>query len=171
MAGRLALYQQNRTENNSVKQDTGRTCLSVSLSHLDPPVPIQSLSQDLLLVGEFEAERCVRGCHIKCECFPLSNLITDFYGGISQHSKRQSKRIVIGILSFKVIYGICGIITALGNGLWTTEMLTRSNWFNVCSSGGICTILTFLGCYFVWASHTLSHGFHNLPTTHCNHSG
>lgn len=100
----------------------------MSLSHLDPPVHSQSLSEDLLLVGEFEAERCIRGCHIKCECFPLSNLITDFYGGISRHIERQSKRIVIGILSVKVIYGICGIITALGNGLWTTEMLTHSDW-------------------------------------------
>lgn len=114
----------------------------MSLSHLDPPVRSQSLLEDLLLVGEFVAERCVRGCHIKCKCFPLSNLITDFYGGIRQPSERQSESTVIGILSFKVIYGICGIITAPGNGLWTTEMLTHSDWFNVCSSGGICTILT-----------------------------
>ncbi|TKS70666.1 Suppressor of tumorigenicity 7 protein-like [Collichthys lucidus] len=35
-------------------------------SHLAPPVRSQSLSEDLLLVGEFVAERCVRGCHIKC---------------------------------------------------------------------------------------------------------
>lgn len=119
-----------------MRRKAGRTCLSVSLSHLDPPVRSQSLSEDLLPVGEFVAERCVRGCHIKCECFPLSNLITDFYGGISQHTEGQSKRIVIGLLSFKVIYGICGIITAPGNGLWTTEMLTRGDWFNVCSSGG-----------------------------------
>lgn len=111
-----------------MRRKAGRTCLSVSLSHQDPPVRSQSLAEDLLLVGEFVAERCVRGCHIKCECFPLSNLIIDFYGGISQHSERQSKRIVIGLLSFKVIYGICGIITAQGNGLWTTEMLTRSDW-------------------------------------------
>lgn len=109
------------------------------------------------------AERCVRGCHIKCECFPLSNLITDSYGGISQHTERQSKRIVIGLLSFKVIYGICGIITARGNVPWATERLTRSDWFNVRSSGGICTILTFPWWYFIWASQTLSCGFHNLP--------
>lgn len=109
--------------------------MSLCLRHLDPPVRSQSLSEDLLLVGEFVAERCVRGCHIKCECFPLSNLITDFYGGISQHTERQSKRIVIGLFSFKVIYGICGIITERGNGLWTTEMLMCSDWFNACSSG------------------------------------
>lgn len=142
MAGKLALYQYPGTRSNSIRRKAGRTCLSVSLRHLDPPVRSQSLSEDLLLVGEFVAERCVRGCHIKCECFPLSNLITDFYGGISQQTERQSKRIVIGLLSFKVIYGICGIITAPGNGLWTTEMLTRSDWFNVFTRG-ICTLLTW----------------------------
>lgn len=78
MAGKLALYQWERTENNSMKREAGRTCLSVSLSHPNAPVRSLSLSEDLLLVGEFKAERCIRGCHIKCECFPLSNLITDF---------------------------------------------------------------------------------------------
>lgn len=142
MAGKLALYQEEQTENNSRRRKAGRTCLSVSLRHLDPPVRSRSRSEDLLLVGEFVAERCVRACHIKCECFPLSNLITDFYGGIREHSERQSKRIAIGLLSFKVIYGMCGIITAQSNGVWTTEMLTCGDWFNVWSSGGIFTILT-----------------------------
>lgn len=143
IAAKLALYRWKGTENNSNRREASRACLSVSLSHLDPPVRSQSLSEDLLLVGEFVAEQCVRGCHIKCECFPLSNLITDFYGGISLLTERQGKRIVIGLFSFKVIYGICGIITARGNGLRTTETLTCSDWFNVCSSGGICTILTW----------------------------
>lgn len=131
MAGKLALYQLEGTESDNKRCMARRTHLSVSLSHLDPPVRSQSLSEDLLPVGEFVAERCVRTCHIKCECSPLSNLIIDFYGGISRHVERQSKRIVIGLLSFKVIYGICGIITAQANGLWTIEMLTCTGWFNV----------------------------------------
>ncbi len=117
MAGKLALYQLEGTENNSTRREASRTYLTVSLSHLDPPVRSQSISEDLLPVEKFVAERCVRSCHIKCECFPLSNSIIDFYGGISWHIERQSKRIVIGLLSFRVIYGICGIIIAQANGL------------------------------------------------------
>lgn len=56
------------------------------------PVRGYGLSQDLPAVWEYLAERCVRPCHIKCECFPLSNLITDFYGGISRRAERQSKK-------------------------------------------------------------------------------
>lgn len=115
------------------------------LSHSDPPVHNQSLCKDLQLVGEFVAERCVRRCHIKCKCFPLSNLITYLYRGISQLTERQSERTVIGILSFKVIYGICGIIIPPGNGLRTIEMLQCRDDFNACSQegvGGICTLVT-----------------------------
>lgn len=56
------------------------------------PVRGYGLSQDLPAVWEYLAERCVRPCHIKCECFPLSNLITDFYGGISRSAERQSRK-------------------------------------------------------------------------------
>lgn len=143
------LNQQEQTENSGVKCKAGWSCLFVFLSHLDPPVHSQSLYKDLLLVGEFVVERCIRACHIKCKCFPLSNLITGFYGGISQHTERQSERTVIGILSFKVIYGICGIITTRSNGLRTTEMLMCSDGFNACSSGEnlhLIDLWLFLGC-------------------------
>lgn len=55
-----------------------------------------------------------------------------------------------------------------GNGLRMTEMLTHSDWFNVCSSGGICTILTcdFPWWYFIWTSQTLRCGFPKRPSTH-----
>lgn len=159
-AGGLGLYQYEGRENK-------RTCLH--LCHLDPPVHSQSLSEDLLLVGEFVAERCIRGCHIKCECFPLSNLIMDFYGGISRHTERQSIRTVIGLFSFNIIYGICGLITESGNGLQTTEMLICRDWFNACSSGEFSlywletsSVVVFPLAY----SQILLCGFHNLPATH-----
>lgn len=51
-------------------------------------------------------------------------------------TERQSTRIGIGIFfSFKVIYGIQGIITEWGNVLWAAETLMSSDWFNMCSSG------------------------------------
>lgn len=106
-----------------------------SLGDPGPPVRSYGLSQDLLPVWEYAAERCVRPRHIKCECFPLSNLIMDFYGGISRHTVRRSKRMVIELFSFRVIYGMGGIITEWGNSLWMTEMLMCSDGFNVRSSG------------------------------------
>lgn len=94
------------------------------------PVRSYGLSQDLPAVWEYLAERCVRPCHIKCECFPLSNLITDFYGGISRRAERQSKKDGNWtFFSFRVIYGTGGIITEWGNSLWMSEMVMLTDGF------------------------------------------
>lgn len=124
-AGKLALYQSETTENNSIKQE-GLVSLSPSViwTHLSA---VRAPQKICCWLGNSKAGRCIRGCHIKCECFPLSNLITDFYGGISQHTESELKDCNCHSFSQSNIWNIRGVIRALSNGLWTSEMQTHSD--------------------------------------------